>query len=201
MFRGRSLAVQETDRFTKTGRECIPAGSGAASLLLTVLVNLSVSCAKPVHMALGVAEIGIAIGLRYVGRTAFPVRAVLGHQSDFCAHTLRGVGLCTLVCEWRHAVAQTALTGRAVTIGGDFSSVRCIRYQKEPRTIAKPTPDLCRRSTGRPATHIVIVGYRPVGFPEHREAACDRRRCAFHSRSENRRPHLGFLHVAKGALS
>ena len=30
--------------FTKTHRECIPAGSGAASLLLTVLANISVSC-------------------------------------------------------------------------------------------------------------------------------------------------------------
>jgi hypothetical protein len=47
--------------FTKTRRECIPAGSGAASLLLTVLVNISVSSTKPSHMALGVAEIRTAI--------------------------------------------------------------------------------------------------------------------------------------------
>ena len=58
MLRRRSLAVPETDRFTETRRECIPAGSVAASLLLTVLVNLSVSCIKPSHMAMGVAEIG-----------------------------------------------------------------------------------------------------------------------------------------------
>ena len=45
---------------TKTRRECIPAGSRAASLLLTVLVNMSISCTKPSHMALGVAEIGTA---------------------------------------------------------------------------------------------------------------------------------------------
>jgi len=31
--------VQETDMFTKTRRECIPAGSVAASLLLTVFLN------------------------------------------------------------------------------------------------------------------------------------------------------------------
>jgi hypothetical protein len=47
--------------FTKTRRECIPAGSGAASLLLTVLVIMSVSCTKPSRMALGVGEIGTAI--------------------------------------------------------------------------------------------------------------------------------------------
>jgi hypothetical protein len=58
---GRSLAVQETDMYTKTRHECIRAGSGAASLQLTVLVNMSVSWTKPSHMALGVAEIGTAI--------------------------------------------------------------------------------------------------------------------------------------------
>ena len=42
--------------FTKTRRECIPAGSVAASLLLTVFVNMFISCTKPTHMALGVAE-------------------------------------------------------------------------------------------------------------------------------------------------
>ena len=47
--------------FTNTRRECIPAGSGAASLLLTVLVNMFVSCTKPSHMALGIAEIGTGI--------------------------------------------------------------------------------------------------------------------------------------------
>ena len=35
--------MHETDRFAKTRRKCIPAGSVAASLLLTVLANLSVS--------------------------------------------------------------------------------------------------------------------------------------------------------------
>ena len=47
--------------FTKTRRECIPASSGAASLLLTVLVNMSVSCTEPSHIAPGVAETGTAI--------------------------------------------------------------------------------------------------------------------------------------------
>ena len=43
--------------FTKTLRECIPVGSGAAPLLLTVLLYMLVSCTKPSHMALGVAKI------------------------------------------------------------------------------------------------------------------------------------------------
>ena len=47
--------------FNKTRRECLPAGSVAASLLLTVLLNMFVSCTKPSHMALGVAEIGMSI--------------------------------------------------------------------------------------------------------------------------------------------
>jgi hypothetical protein len=47
--------------FTKTRRECIPAGLRAASLLLTVLVNVFASCTKPSHLALSVAEIGTAI--------------------------------------------------------------------------------------------------------------------------------------------
>ena len=46
--------------FTKTRRECIPVGSHAASLLLTVLVNISAPCTKPSHMALGVAECSMA---------------------------------------------------------------------------------------------------------------------------------------------
>ena len=35
--------MHETERFAKTRRKCIPADSVAASLLLTALVNLSVS--------------------------------------------------------------------------------------------------------------------------------------------------------------
>jgi len=50
--------------FTKARRKCIPAGSGAASLLLTVLVNISVSCIKPSHLALGVAEWNSYLGAR-----------------------------------------------------------------------------------------------------------------------------------------
>ena len=41
MFRRRSLKVQETNMFNKTRRECISVGSVAASLLLTVLANMS----------------------------------------------------------------------------------------------------------------------------------------------------------------
>ena len=52
--------VQETDLFSKTRREYIPAGLVAASLLLMVLLNRSVSGTKPSHMAVGVAEIGTA---------------------------------------------------------------------------------------------------------------------------------------------
>ena len=51
----RSLAVQKTDMFSKTRRECMPA--------LTVLPSVSVSCIKPSHLALGVAELGTAIWL------------------------------------------------------------------------------------------------------------------------------------------
>ena len=51
----------ETDMFTKTRRQCIPAGSVAASLLLTVLVNMSVLCSEPSGIVLGVAEIGTAL--------------------------------------------------------------------------------------------------------------------------------------------
>ena len=41
MFRMvEQLAAQEPNMFTKTRRECIPAGSGAVSLLLTVLLNM-----------------------------------------------------------------------------------------------------------------------------------------------------------------
>ena len=47
--------------FTKTRRECILAGSGAASLLLTVLANMFVSGTTPSHMVLGIAEMGIGI--------------------------------------------------------------------------------------------------------------------------------------------
>ena len=47
--------------FAKTRRECVPAGSVAASLLLTVLVYMSASCTKPSYMALRVAEIGPGI--------------------------------------------------------------------------------------------------------------------------------------------
>ena len=47
--------------FSKTRREYIPVGSVAASLLLTVLVNMSVSCTKPSYMALGAADIGTGI--------------------------------------------------------------------------------------------------------------------------------------------
>ena len=47
--------------FSKTRRECILAGSRAASLLLTVLLNISVYCTKPSHMALGIAGIGTAV--------------------------------------------------------------------------------------------------------------------------------------------
>ena len=68
---GRPLTLQEIDVFTKTRHECILAGSRAASLLLTVLVNTSVSCTKPSHMALGVAEPrranacqGVTVGVR-----------------------------------------------------------------------------------------------------------------------------------------
>ena len=42
--------------FSKTRHECILEGSRAASLLLTILVTMSVSCTTPSHMALGVAE-------------------------------------------------------------------------------------------------------------------------------------------------
>ena len=43
--------------FTKTHRECIPVGSVAASLLLTVLANMSVS------RTLSDRQIGASIGL------------------------------------------------------------------------------------------------------------------------------------------
>ena len=36
--------AQETDMFAKTRRERVPVGSRAASLLITVLENMSVSC-------------------------------------------------------------------------------------------------------------------------------------------------------------
>ena len=58
MSRRRSLTEQETDIFSKTRREYIPVGSVAASLLLTVLVNMSVSCTKPTDIVLGKEEIG-----------------------------------------------------------------------------------------------------------------------------------------------
>jgi branched-subunit amino acid permease len=64
MLPRRSLTVQETDMFAKTRRECIPVGSVAASLLLTVLVNMFVFGTKPSQIALDVAEIGSAILVR-----------------------------------------------------------------------------------------------------------------------------------------
>ena len=43
---------------TKTRRECIPEGSVAAPLLLTVLVNTSVLCTTPSDLALRLARPG-----------------------------------------------------------------------------------------------------------------------------------------------
>ena len=57
----RSLKVRETDMFAKTVSSTDAATEPAGMHLRRVLANMSVSCIKFSHRALGVAQIGTSI--------------------------------------------------------------------------------------------------------------------------------------------